>query len=75
MTDIVTLNAIRTLLISIMSGGGSATVRQKAQELLGLFETLDYSDWLTDFNAANPSQQVDLLDLLQSAIIASNIIP
>ena len=73
MVDIQTLSDIRTFIIEQVSSGGNVAIRDRARELLRLFDELDFAQFQIDFATANNGLKLRLLGELQSALLAGRV--
>tara|TARA_S200002703_G_C3789992_1_gene243785 strand:- start:1108 stop:1347 length:240 start_codon:yes stop_codon:yes gene_type:complete len=73
MINLQTLSDIRDFLIDQAANGANSAIRDRSEEVLRLFNELDFAQWQTDFAAANNGLKLRLLGELQSALIAGKL--
>ncbi len=73
MIDLQTLSNIRDFIINETQNGFNTAIRNRAEELLKLFEELEFNAFQSTYITANPGAKLRLLGELQSALIANKV--
>jgi len=73
MINLQTLSDIRTFILDQAANGTSNAIRDRAEEVLRIFNELDFATWQTDYAAANNGLKLRLLGELQSALLGRQI--
>ena len=74
MINLQTLSEIRTFLVDVAANGPNNAVKDRAEEVLRIFNELDFATWQTDYGAANNGLKLRLLGELQSALLGRQVI-
>tara|TARA_S200002703_G_scaffold8872_1_gene8888 strand:- start:719 stop:949 length:231 start_codon:yes stop_codon:yes gene_type:complete len=73
MVDVQTLSNIRAFIAGEASSGANAAIRDRAEELLKIFDELNFTTFQTDYAAANNGLKLRLLGELQAALLAGRV--